>query len=422
MPRRSRSSYLDLPRSRSSYGSSGHVLRRTAYVLVVIVVLLIAGAVAQFVRGLPAQSLERTAASSVVAPGQAPALPWPKEGQVALAVAGVGKVAQYGDQRPAAIASLAKMMTAYQVLHDHPLKPGDQGGSLVVTSADVADYQSRARQQQSVARVVAGERLTEYEALEALLVPSANNVAVMLARWDAGSVSAFLTRMNASARQMGMIATHYADPDGFSPQTVSTAADQLLLAQSAMKLPVFAEIVAKPDVTLPVAGKLFNYNYSVGHYGFSGIKTGSDAAAGGCWAFAAQRTIGGTSRAVYGVILGQHGKTGELIQPALDEGRKLADAVPKLLQRLTVLPRGTVVGYVKAPWRPRVAIVTQRDITMLVVPGQRVNLTIRLSAPHGTHIGAGTVFGDVSVGDIAAPVVLAHDARGPSVSWRLFRL
>lgn len=421
MPRRSRSSYADLSRSRSSFGSTGRIIRRTAYVVIALIVLLIAGGIAQFVRTLPAQRVDRTIATSLVAPGQRPTLPWPTEGQAALAVDGIGTVGQYGEARPVPIASLAKMMTAYQVLHDHPLALGDQGGSLVVTSADVADYQSRVHQLQSVARVVVGERLTEYEALEALLVPSANNVAVMLARWDAGSVPAFVARMNATARQMAMNATHYADPDGFSPQTVSTAVDQLNLAQAAMKLPAFAEIVAKPDVTLPVAGKLFNYNFSVGHFGFIGIKTGSDSAAGGCWAFAGNRVVGGKTRIVFGVVLGQHGKTGELIQPALDEGRKLADAVPKLLQRLTVLPRGTVVGYLRAPWRSRIAIVTQQPITVLVVPGQRVDIALRLSSPQGRHIAAQTVFGDVKVGDVAVPVVLAQDAPGPSLNWRLTR-
>jgi hypothetical protein len=54
--------------------------------------------------------------------------------------------------------------------------------------------------------------------------------------------------------------TIYTDPSGFDPSTVSTAADQLRVFQRAMRFPVFRQIVSMPNVTLPVAGTLTNYN------------------------------------------------------------------------------------------------------------------------------------------------------------------
>ena len=48
--------------------------------------------------------------------------------------------------------------------------------------------------------MTAGEKLTERDALEALLLPSANNVAHMLAVWDAGGEDAFITKMNDAAQ------------------------------------------------------------------------------------------------------------------------------------------------------------------------------------------------------------------------------
>src|SRR5439155_27299219 len=124
-------------------------------------------------------------------------------------------------------------------------------------------------------------------------LPSANNIAVALARWDAGSEEGFVARMNAAARSLGMTHTRYTDPSGYDDATVSTAADQLRLVDRAMGLPVFASIVATPSATLPVAGTVRNTNRLLGYDGFVGIKTGSDDAAGGCFAFRAIRWIDG---------------------------------------------------------------------------------------------------------------------------------
>ena len=131
-----------------------------------------------------------------------------------------------------------------------------------------------------------GEQLSERQALQALLLPSANNIAALLARYDAGGIAPFVARMNATARTLGMASSTYTDPSGFNDETVSTAADQLKLARAAMRIPAFAEIVDEPSVVLPVVGRVANYNGLVGEDGYVGIKTGSDRAAGGCLVFA----------------------------------------------------------------------------------------------------------------------------------------
>ena len=70
--------------------------------------------------------------------------------------------------------------------------------------------------------------------------------------------------------------TRYTDPSGYDDGTVSTAADQMRIVDRAMRLPVFASIVATPSATLPVAGTVQNTNALLGHDGFVGVKTGSD--------------------------------------------------------------------------------------------------------------------------------------------------
>ena len=198
-------------------------------------------------------------------------------------------------------------MTAYLVLRDHPLRLGEDGPTITLTDADVADTDRRRGQEESVVSIAAGEQLTELQALQALLLPSANNIAAVLARWDAGSVDRFVARMNAAARSLGMTRTRYTDPSGYDDATVSTAADQVRIVDRAMRLPVFASIVATPSATLPVAGTVHNTDTLLGHNGFVGVKTGSTAAAGGCFAFRAIRWIDGKRTTITGVVLGQPG-------------------------------------------------------------------------------------------------------------------
>jgi serine-type D-Ala-D-Ala carboxypeptidase (penicillin-binding protein 5/6) len=241
-------------------------------------------------------------------------------GQTSYRIAGQHAVSSAG-QQPVPIASLAKVMTAYLVLRDHPLDGGDGSLDLTVTDDDVADTDRRAAQDESIVRVAAGETLTERQALAALLLPSANNVAAMLARAADGSEAAFVARMNDTAHALGMRHTNYTDPSGFDEGTRSTAADQLVLAQHAMRLPEFAALVALRSYELPVAGTVHNTDTLLGHDGFVGIKTGSDDAAGGCFMFRAHRSGGD----VTGVVLGRSGH--DLVAAGLDAARELVESL-----------------------------------------------------------------------------------------------
>jgi len=272
------------------------------------------------------------------APGEAPpSTVWPAHGQAAFVQTGQSQIQAGPNQHAAPIASVAKVMTAYLVLRDHPLRLGQDGPTITLTDADVADTDRRRGQQESVVSVAAGEQLTERQALQALLLPSANNIAAVLARWDAGSADRFVARMNATARSLGMTHTRYTDPSGYDDATVSTAADQVRIVDRAMHLPVFASIVATPSATLPVAGTVYNTNTLLGHDGFVGVKTGSTAAAGDCFAFRAIRWIDGKRTTITGVVLGQPGH--DQIAAALAAAAAMVDriaghrAVPDLQQR-----------------------------------------------------------------------------------------
>jgi serine-type D-Ala-D-Ala carboxypeptidase (penicillin-binding protein 5/6) len=248
----------------------------------------------------------------------------PSEGQTAVGLLG-SRLQTYGSQQPVPIGSVAKVMTAYLILRHHPLHAGQDGPRLHVDTAAAADYQNRRSSGQSLLEVRDGDELTERQALEALLIPSANNIADLLASWDAGSVSAFVAGMNRTSRQLGLTNTHYADPSGFDPDTASTAVDQTRLAERAMRDSTFAGIVDEREVWLPRAGEVKNYNALLGHDGVVGIKTGSTDQAGGAVVFAARDG----DRMIVGAVLGQKigGSTRDSLAQAFGVARYLIGSV-----------------------------------------------------------------------------------------------
>jgi D-alanyl-D-alanine carboxypeptidase (penicillin-binding protein 5/6) len=231
---------------------------------------------------------------------------WPLRGQGAY-VLGHGRPAVSPHQHPVPIASVAKVMTAYVVLKHYPLHAGESGRRFAVGQHDVVDTKTRRREGQSVVDVRAGEQLTERDALMAILLPSANNVAVLVARQVSGSVASFVAEMNRTARALGMSHTTYTDPSGYDDGTVSTALDQLGLAQVVAKDKTLAAMMATRSYWLPVAGQVTNTNALLGRDGFVGMKTGSDHAAGGCFMFRAVWPTTSGSRSLIGVVLGQRG-------------------------------------------------------------------------------------------------------------------
>jgi serine-type D-Ala-D-Ala carboxypeptidase (penicillin-binding protein 5/6) len=251
---------------------------------------------------------------------------WPRRGQAALAL-GNDRPAASPHEQPVPIASLAKVMTAYLTLERYPLSGARDGFTITVTAAEAQAEAEDAAEDQSDVAVQAGEQLTERQLLEALLIPSANNVAQMLATLVAGSETRFVAEMNAQARALGADHTVYTDPSGFAPGTVSTAADQLRVFQQAMRFPVFRQIVSMASVTLPVAGTLTNFNPLTAE-GYAG-KTGSDSAAGGCLAFFTRVTVGGHGLTAVGVVLGQGegGDTSALLAAAGEAAEQLVDSV-----------------------------------------------------------------------------------------------
>ncbi|MFJ7496313.1 D-alanyl-D-alanine carboxypeptidase family protein [Streptomyces sp. NPDC097727] len=256
-------------------------------------------------------------------------LPWPQEGQTSIEVEGVGSLGSKGGQKPVPIASVTKVMTAYVILKEHPLKNGEKGPEITVDQAAAQEAHSLS---ESSAPVREGQRLTQRKLLELLLLPSGNNVARLLARWDAGSQEAFVAKMSRAAAGLGMTRTTYTGASGLEATTRSTADDQLKLARQAMKNPVLRAVVAMRETTVPgVPGTISNSNQLLEKPGVIGLKTGSATAAGGNLMWAVEVKSGTARHLVLGVVLGQRANTtpAEGLRAALENSGRLVDAVQR---------------------------------------------------------------------------------------------
>jgi len=373
----------------------------------------------QYFRPLPV-----TAATSVAPAserfGVASALPWPAGGEAALYLEGAGAIGTSGAQSPIPMASTAKMMTALVVLEDHPLAFGQPGPVITVTRADVATFQAERTQNESVLPVTAGEQLTEYQLLQGLLLPSASNYGDMLARWDLGDVSTFVNRMNTRAAALGMSVTHYADVSGFSPLSVSVPSDLVALARTAMGQPVFAEIVAQPQATLPVAGTVHNLNTLLGQGGIVGIKTGHTDQAGGCFVTAADLSVDGTSVRVYGAVMGQP----NALEGAFAAMSTLLHGLSPALHLRSIVHRNDVVASYRTPWGEAGSIVADQSVAWVLLDGTNVVRRVSLdelpaTLPAGSRVGTLAIEAGAHRADV--PLVTATAIQGPDTGWRLTR-
>ena len=147
-------------------------------------------------------------------------------------------------------ASLTKVLTASVVLRY--LKPDD-----VVTVGSELDL---VNEDSSLCMISEGQRLTVYDMLTGLLLPSGNDAAYTLAvstarrvsddpdMPDRNAVELFCKMMNEMARELGMRNSHFADPDGWDdPAHYTTLSDLIKVTKYALTVPEIREIVATPE-------------------------------------------------------------------------------------------------------------------------------------------------------------------------------
>jgi D-alanyl-D-alanine carboxypeptidase (penicillin-binding protein 5/6) len=392
--------------------------RRLATALLVLFVLYIGWA---FV-AVPTSAFAGTEVSLPASTSQAStaSVAWPGAKEAAVGTAEYGTLASNGAQTPVPIASVAKVMIALAILRERPFDKGEQGDMLTLTQQDVDLYNSYVAKDGSVARVAVGEQISEYQALQALMLPSANNIADTLAIWAFGSVDAYTDYANSYANTLGMKSTHFADASGYDPATVSSAVDLVKLGQRAMQNAVISDIVSQETATIPVAGTIRNVNRLLDDGdGFVGIKTGNTDQAGGCLLFAAIYPKGDQTVTIIGAVLG----SSDLTQALRDSSGLLASAKGNFVES-TAIKKGTVVGTYALPWGERVSARSDNDINALTWRGTNVTTQIALSSVHvpatsGQDVGKVVERGSSVGSSKTVPITLNQAIEGPSLWWRV---
>ncbi|MFD3822410.1 serine hydrolase [Streptomyces sp. NPDC058625] len=410
------------------------LLRRVRIWSPLVALLVLVALAVQLLRPLPEPTLALDASvSSFTIGGETFTMPWPEEGQAAVMVVGSGTVGTFGEQKPVPTASVAKIMTAYVILREHPLERDEPGPRVTVDARAVKE--GMAKDESRIEGLRVGQKFSLQDMLKMLMIPSGNNVARLLARWNTKTEdeAAFVRKMNEAARSLGMKNTMYTDPSGLDEGTVSTAVDQLKLAEAVMRFESFRATVAMAGADIPGVGRIYNNNDRLILAGLSvrGIKTGSNTAAGGTLSWAAYRTVDGEDRLILGSMMDQHatgpdpnGSTSLLL--VQDNSKKVIEAVREALTSATAVKKGQVVGHVDDGLGGRTPVVATKDLKAVGTPGQKLTLAFRDGGQNlagGTE--AGTVVGELALGGGAGarrvPVALRSELREPSLGTKLTR-
>lgn len=392
------------------------MMNRKSFLIILILVLL--GAVAwRYTRPLPA--LETQPASIEVSVTKATKLPWPIYGQAAVGATDYGLLDSHGKTKPVPMASITKTITALAVLQKEPLLAHQSGPEITITQDDINSYNYYYLRGSSLVKVKKGEKLTEYQALQAMLIPSGNNMADTLARWAFGSIKNFTSYANQMAEAMGLDQTRLADASGLSPKSVTTARDLIRVGQAVMAQSALKEIVKQKAVKIPVAGKVLNTNGLLWTGDAIGIKTGNTDQAGGCFLLAGERKINGKQITLLVSVLGAPN-----LDTAIRDSKSLLLASDKGFSRVEVAKQGQIVGRYRQSWGGSSQVVASGDLSILAWKGQAVTASVNLEPIHTPALQKTTV-GSVTATNgenkVSVPARLQEAISSPSWTWRIFR-
>jgi D-alanyl-D-alanine carboxypeptidase (penicillin-binding protein 5/6) len=377
--------------------------------------LLLAG-LTNYFRPIPAPTAKLTLLHLPAA--TTPAVAWPSLGQATVSSTDYGLLGAHGNQNITATASIAKVIVSLCVLQKYPLSIGQQGPILTIGDADIEFYNNALAQDGSLVAVRLGEKITEYQALQALLLPSANNMAESLVLWAFGSQAAYATYANQFLLQSGLANTHIGkDASGFDASTVSTATDLAQLGLKALLSPVLMEIAGQKTAELPVEGTVYNYNAVLGISGITGLKTGNNEADPGAFLFTAGVPVGTTIVPIAGAVMDAPD-----LRQALNDATSITSSLGQAFEQVSIATAGQTVGEVRTAWGSKVPIEVSQSLRITRWKGTA------LSAHHSIHTTGLTKDRTVGAVEITAgknrassTLKLTHTLSKPGFWWRLTR-
>lgn len=389
------------------------------------VALLVGVATWNVLRPVAAVAVSQAPVVAATQPGTP--LAWPAGAEAAVEVQGVTPILTNGPQKALPTASIAKVITALTVLQKYPLASASELGPVITyTQADLDRYNAYVAKDGSVVGVAPGEQMRERQALEALMLPSANNIADSLAVWAFGSLDAYKTAATQYLKGLGLTNTTIgADASGLDPGTTSTPSDMVRLGEQALANVSLTAIVAEKSAGLPTGSStndytVYNVNRLVGQDGIIGIKTGNSDEVGGNLLFAAKAEAAkGKPVTIIGVVMGLNS-----LDAALNTTPPLLDSVKANVYVATPVHAGQTIATYHTVWGASATATAQKDLSLVAWKGSAITPKVELQRA-GVAYTAGTSVGTVSVtsGTSAGSTGINMTAGlpGPTFWWRLTR-
>lgn len=395
--------------------------RRKSYWKLVVIILVLIGYIAwALYRPLPdiKPSLNTVQVTKTVKSNK---LAWPGAGESAVGIVGDNTITYNGSNSKLPIASTAKLITCLAVLSEKPLKLGQQGPIITMTAKDVALYEQYLAAGGSVVKVVDGEQISEYQMIQTIMLPSANNMADSLVDWAFGSTANYSEYANAYLKKHGINNTNVGvDASGLSPTSTSTAEDLVKIGKLAMENPVLAEVVGQKTATgIPVVNDIKNVNYLLGTNGIIGVKTGNTDEAGGVFVSASTVKINERPTTIVTSVIGAPN-----LVTAMNSSVPLITSSQQNFPEVTLVAANRVVGHYDVPWGDSIPAKTGDDLSFQAFGGNKVSANVKLeSIPANSQAGktVGTVRNTKSgtTPQQTIPVNLSSSVKKAPITWRL---
>ncbi|SIR44142.1 serine hydrolase [Microbacterium sp. RURRCA19A] len=363
-----------------------------------------------------------------VTAGAAAAVRLPSTGAMRVSVVGGeqylgadddGAWAASGGDDPRPIASVAKLITALVVLDRHPLDgPNDPGPTVAFTEADTDLYDQFYVRGATIAKMPDRTTLSLHDALATILLPSASNYAVALARWGYGSEGAYVDAANAWLEANGLTSTRIVDATGLDDRNTSTPRDLVALGKIAESHAALAAIVALPSISLPDGpGYVTNTNDLLGTAGVRGLKTGNLGEGTFNLLFSSLLDVGMEAPLqITGVRLG-----GETHDSTDQDVAAFLKSVQDGFHDVPVASPGEDLGTITTAWGAEARVVLTRTVAIRTWSDTPITPSVAIVTPQIWADGetVGTVTWTAGPHTASSDLKIVGDLEPPTLWWRL---
>lgn len=309
-------------------------------------------------------------------------------------------------------ASTIKLITALVVLNQFPLPPDSNGEDIYFNADDVRDYNDILAVDGSALYVPDGGHITYRQALDAMLVDSANNIANKLAKWAFGTTDNYLKIANEYIAQIGLRSTKISDASGLSVDTKTSAEDMLKVAKLITDSPTLSTIVKQQSFTFLDGQSVANTNKLLSDPSVIGFKTGNTNEAGFCLVAGKEIVDYDQKIKIYAIVFGQ---------PSRDEANRVVTNLFKDLesgyQNVKIYSATQAITQFNSPWGQATEASTNEDVVVNRWKGQGISGDMKIE-PIRKGL-KGDKVGTIEISGKSYDIVLGEDIPKPNLWWRL---